>query len=41
MDGQSWTLQTGDCLRFHLTGRSAFEAHLIDGARYVLVVCKP
>ncbi|MDU2729870.1 XRE family transcriptional regulator [Pantoea sp.] len=41
MDGQSWTLQSGDCLRFHLTGRSAFEAHLTDGARYVLVVCKP
>jgi len=41
MDGQSWTLQSGDCLRFHLTGRSAFETHLTDGARYVLVVCKP
>lgn len=41
MDGQSWILQAHDCLRFHLTGRSSFAAHLTDGARYILVVCKP
>jgi len=41
MDGQSWSLHTGDCLRFHLTGRSSFAAHLTEGARYLLVVCKP
>lgn len=41
MDEQSWTLQMGDCLRFHLRGRSSFAAHLTDGARYLLVVCKP
>ncbi|MEZ3498001.1 helix-turn-helix domain-containing protein [Pantoea sp. KPR_PJ] len=41
MDEQSWALQPGDCLRFHLTGRSAFAAHLTEGARYLLVVCKP
>ncbi|MFV9667716.1 helix-turn-helix domain-containing protein [Pantoea sp. KXB25] len=38
---QQWTLQPGDCLRFHLTGKSAFEAHLTDGARYLLVVARP
>ncbi|MGD9424209.1 helix-turn-helix domain-containing protein [Pantoea sp. NSTU24] len=41
MGMQHWTLQPGDCLRFHLTGKSAFEAHLTDGARYLLVVAKP
>ncbi|MGK3137168.1 helix-turn-helix domain-containing protein [Pantoea trifolii] len=41
MDDQHWTLQAGDCLRFHLTGKSAFAAHAEAGARYILVVCKP
>lgn len=41
MDDQHWTLQAGDCLRFHLTGKSAFAAHAEGGARYILVVCKP
>jgi len=41
MEAQSWTLQAGDCLRFHLTGTSSFTAHAEAGARYVLVVCKP
>lgn len=41
MDAQSWTLQAGDCLRFHLTGKSSFTAHPQGGARYILVVCKP
>lgn len=41
MDDQRWTLQAGDCLRFHLTGKSAFSAHPVGGARYILVVCKP
>lgn len=41
MDEQRWTLQAGDCLRFHLTGKSSFEAHPEGGARYLLVVCKP
>ncbi|QDY41429.1 helix-turn-helix domain-containing protein [Candidatus Pantoea soli] len=41
MDAQRWTLQAGDCLRFHLTGRSAFAADAEAGARYMLVVCKP
>jgi len=38
---QQWTLRPGDCLRFHLVGKSAFEAHLTEGARYLLVVAKP
>lgn len=41
LDSQHWTLQPGDCLRFHLTGQSTFEAHLSEGACYTLVVCKP
>jgi len=41
MGSQAWTLQPGDCLRFHLVGKSAFEAHLTDGASYLLVVAKP
>ncbi len=41
LEAQSWTLQAGDCLRFHLTGRSSFSAHAEGGARYILVVCKP
>ncbi|MBK0127189.1 helix-turn-helix transcriptional regulator [Pantoea sp. S61] len=41
MDDQRWTLQAGDCLRFHLTGKSSFQAHPEGGARYILVVCKP
>jgi len=41
MNDQHWTLQAGDCLRFHLTGKSAFAAHAEAGARYILVVCKP
>lgn len=38
---QRWTLQAGDSLRFHLTGKSTFEADAERGARYLLVVCKP
>ncbi|KAA5932137.1 MULTISPECIES: helix-turn-helix transcriptional regulator [Pantoea] len=38
---QQWTLKPGDCLRFHLTGKSAFEAHLTEGAHYLLAVAKP
>ncbi|MGC1044946.1 helix-turn-helix domain-containing protein [Pantoea agglomerans] len=41
MGTQQWALKPGDCLRFHLVGKSAFEAHLTDGARYLLVVAKP
>ncbi|WP_205949957.1 helix-turn-helix domain-containing protein [Pantoea stewartii] len=41
MGAQSWTLGPGDSLRFHLTGASGFQAHLTEGARYLLVVCKP
>ncbi|OWY77819.1 MULTISPECIES: helix-turn-helix domain-containing protein [Pantoea] len=40
MGAQSWTLAPGDSLRFHLSGASAFQAHLTEGARYLLVVCK-
>ena len=41
MDSQQWTMKAGDSLRFHLTGKSSFAAHLTEGARYLLVVCKP
>jgi len=41
MDAECWTLAEGDCLRFHLTGRSSFAADKHTGARYILVVCKP
>ena len=41
MEQQRWTLAAGDCLRFHLTGRSAFSADAQAGARYILAVCKP
>lgn len=41
MQNTRWTLQAGDCLRFHLTGRSSFTAHEQLGARYLLVVSKP
>ncbi len=41
MNDQQWRLETGDCLRFHLFGRSSFHAPEAAGARYALVVCRP
>lgn len=41
MASQRWSLKAGDVLRFHLTGKSWFQASETDGARYVLVVCRP
>lgn len=40
MEEQRWSLKAGDCLRFHLTGKSAFQADHQAGAHYVLVVCR-
>ncbi|MFS2223349.1 XRE family transcriptional regulator [Pantoea sp. B65] len=40
MNEQRWRLAAGDCLRFHLFGRSSF--HAPEGtAHYALVVCRP
>jgi len=40
MDQQHWRLTAGDCLRFHLFGRSSFHAPE-TAAHYALVVCRP
>lgn len=41
MEGQLWRLEQGDCLRFHLFGRSTFHAPEPAGAHYALVVARP
>jgi len=40
MNQQHWRLTAGDCLRFHLFGRSSFHAPE-TAAHYALVVCRP
>ncbi len=40
MNDCQWRLETGDCLRFHLTGRSSFHAPESSGVRYALVVSR-
>ncbi|MBP2170485.1 transcriptional regulator with XRE-family HTH domain [Erwinia toletana] len=40
MNEQHWRLVAGDCLRFHLFGRSSFHAP-DTMAHYALVVCRP
>jgi len=40
MNDRQWRLEAGDCLRFHLTGRSSFHAPETVGAHYLLVVCR-
>ncbi|MCU5772925.1 XRE family transcriptional regulator [Erwiniaceae bacterium BAC15a-03b] len=40
MNEQQWRLVAGDCLRFHLFGRSSFHAPETT-AHYALVVCRP
>lgn len=40
MNAESWTLTKGDSLRFHLSGKTTFRAHEIQGAQYLMVVCK-
>lgn len=37
---ETWALEKGDSLRFHLSGTSSFRAHESLGAHYLLVVCK-
>lgn len=41
MNDQQWRLEKGDCLRFHLFGRTSFSAPEAGGARYALVVARP
>ncbi|AUX72192.1 helix-turn-helix domain-containing protein [Erwinia pyrifoliae] len=41
MDERHWRLEQGDCLRFHLFGRSSFHAPEATGAHYALVVARP
>ncbi|WP_130834502.1 helix-turn-helix domain-containing protein [[Erwinia] mediterraneensis] len=41
LEDQRWSLRAGDCLRFHLTGKSAFYAGVNAEAHYLLVVCRP
>lgn len=38
LNDTEWRLEAGDCLRFHLVGRSAFHAPEPEGAYYALVV---
>lgn len=40
LNDRLWRLEAGDCLRFHLTGRSSFHAPETAGAHYLLVVCR-
>lgn len=40
MDSEAWTLNKGDSLRFHLSGKTTFSAHDTLGAHYLLVICK-
>lgn len=41
MDDRQWRLEQGDCLRFHLFGRTSFHAPEAAGAHYALVVARP
>ncbi|MTD26711.1 helix-turn-helix domain-containing protein [Erwinia sorbitola] len=41
MDDRSWRLEQGDCLRFHLFGRTCFHAPEAAGVHYALVVARP
>lgn len=41
MNDRQWRLEKGDCLRFHLFGRTEFSAPEADGAHYALVVARP
>ncbi|ATZ11110.1 helix-turn-helix domain-containing protein [Erwinia amylovora] len=41
LDNRHWRLEQGDCLRFHLSGRSSFHAPEATGAHYALVVARP
>ncbi|CCG86713.1 helix-turn-helix domain-containing protein [Erwinia piriflorinigrans] len=41
LDDRQWRLEQGDCLRFHLFGRSSFHAPEATGAHYALVVARP
>ncbi|MEN5016199.1 XRE family transcriptional regulator [Erwinia sp. Eh17-17] len=41
MDDRVWRLEQGDCLRFHLFGRTTFHAPEATGAHYALVVARP
>lgn len=38
VDGQTWDLQPGDCLRYQLFGPSAFVTSEQSGARYILFI---
>jgi glyoxylate utilization-related uncharacterized protein len=38
VDGRTYDLRPGDCLRYQLFGRSAFATPAKSGARYILVV---
>lgn len=40
MNSETWTLNKGDSLRFHLSGKTTFSAHETLGAHYLLVICK-
>lgn len=41
MDDRFWRMEQGDCLRFHLFGRTTFHAPEPAGAHYALVVARP
>lgn len=41
MNEQQWRLEKGDCLRFHLFGKTSFNAPEAGGAHYALVVARP
>lgn len=40
MGQHQWRLEAGECLRFHLSGPTAFHAPDEAGAHYALVVCR-
>ena len=41
VEGTTYRLEPGDCLRFRLFGATRFVAPKPPGARYALVVCRP
>ncbi|MDP9703981.1 helix-turn-helix transcriptional regulator [Rahnella aceris] len=41
LDGRSYRLEPGDCLRFHLHGRTSFYVPGPADARYAIVISRP
>lgn len=41
LDGATWRLEPGDCLRFRLVGATRFSCPGTTGAHYLIAICEP